>query len=758
MERAFIVIKEERWFAKLGNLVAGSRSKWVTLIVWLALAILLSVFFPSVNKMENNSAASLPNQAASVEATQTIQKAFPSHNGVPALIVWYESGGLTTKSLASVQKAAKAIAAHPLPGQKSVVPLQKMPLFVVASLRSKDHTTLVLPVNFNATLASTTLAANMTKLQTTINLALGHDVFSSSLTASGLHARITGPAGIASDALGLFKNADITLLAATTMLVLILLILLYRSPIMAFVPLIAVGFAYMVISPVLGMLAKTGVIVVDAQGVSIMTVLLFGAGTDYCLFLVSRYRERLYHEKNQHLAMKEALGGAGGAIAMSGLTVVVSLFTLLLAVYGSDHRFAVPFSVAILIMAIAGVTLVPALLAIFGRWSFFPFIPYTPELWDAKLARKKSSKKMPSHLKRRGQPGRISQWIGNVVAKKPWPVTIISLILLAILASFSMQIKTTYNILTSFPATMPSREGFTLLADHFSSGSLAPVQVVIQGGHAASVKSSIADLPFVKSVSTPTKSTKIPSDSLLQVTLKSDPYSNQAMNQMSTLKTTIMHTLQQDGVNSPTGKVWIGGETATQQDTKYYTLRDTRVIIPVVIVIIALLLLVYLRSIVAMVYLIATVLLSFFAALGTGWIILHHIMGATAIQGAIPLYAFVFLVALGEDYNIFMISRIWQEHTIHDLKTAIFRGVSSTSTVITSAGLILAGTFAVLATLPIQVLVQFGIVTAVGVLLDTFIVRPFLVPSITAILGSFSFWPGKIKEQSESLAPAWYED
>ncbi|MNI58607.1 Membrane transport protein mmpL8 [compost metagenome] len=197
------------------------------------------------------------------------------------------------------------------------------------------------------------------------------------------------------------------------------------------------------------------------------------------------------------------------------------------------------------------------------------------------------------------------------------------------------------------------------------------------------------------------------------------------------------------GITDP--KVWISGETATQYDTKKIVDRDTRVVIPVVIIVISILLLIYLKSIVATLYLIATVLLSYFSALGAGWLILHYFMDTSAIQGLIPLYAFVFLVALGEDYNIFMVSSIWQERSIRPLKDAIRLGVSQTSSVITSAGLILAGTFAVLATLPIQVLVQFGVICAIGVLLDTFIVRPFLVPSITLLLGEASFWPGKRK-------------
>ena len=238
---------------------------------------------------------------------------------------------------------------------------------------------------------------------------------------------------------------------------------------------------------------------------------------------------------------------------------------------------------------------------------------------------------------------------------------------------------------------------------------------------------------------------------MYEVSLAENPYSIEALDQIPKLKNSVEKVLKDAGVSNAEDQLWIGGETASLYDTKQITERDEAVIIPVMISIIALLLLVYLRSIVAMIYLIVTVVLSFFSALGAGWLLLHYGMGAPAIQGAIPLYAFVFLVALGEDYNIFMVSEIWKNRKTQNHLDAVKNGVIQTGSVITSAGLILAGTFAVLGTLPIQVLVQFGIVTAIGVLLDTFIVRPLLVPAITVVLGRFGFWPGKLTRESAEI-------
>ncbi|NOU67289.1 MMPL family transporter [Paenibacillus sp. LMG 31461] len=729
---------ENPFFSKIGGIVAGRRSKWVTLAVWILLTGILSVFLPNVNSQENNAARQLPSDSWSLEAAALMKEQFPSNEGVPALVVWYRGSGLTDQDLAAVQKVTKQLTDTPLAAQKGLPPLHQMPAPALKSMVSKDGKILVLPISFNEGTETEILQEGMKKLEEITVSQLGSDPFEAKIEEDGLHARITGPVGIQTDATALFKGADFALLMATVLLVLVLLILLYRSPILAIIPLVGVGFAYGIISPILGYLAKQGWITVDAQSISIMTVLLFGAGTDYCLFFVARYRQALLVEKDKYTALRVSFGGSTGAIGMSGLTVIVSLLGLLFAHYGSNHRFAIPFSVAIFIMAVASLTLVPALLAIIGRVSFYPFIPLTAEMRAEKEARK------GKRIREQKPVGAMNAALGRVVTERPKSVLAISLIILIALAAFAPQIKFTYNILESFPSTMPSREGFSLLAEHVSPGSLAPVKVVVNTeGKTADVQGVLSKLPYVESVSKPEDSKKDASYKAYELIFKQDPYDLDVINRIPEIRNTLEQKLVEAGIANP--QVWVGGETATQYDTKTVVERDTKIVIPVVITVIAILLLVYLRSIVATVYLIATVLLSYYSALGAGWLILHYFMDTAAIQGLIPLYAFVFLVALGEDYNIFMISSIWQERNRLKLKDAIRLGVSSTSSVITSAGLILAGTFAVLASLPIQVLVQFGVICAIGVILDTFIVRPFLVPSITMLLGDAVFWPSKVK-------------
>lgn len=723
-----------------GKWVAGKRSKWITLLVWIVLALVLNLTLPAVGERENNNAENLADDKASVQAERLAAQEFPNNTGVPALIVWHREGGLQDEDLTNLQQLTEELTSEPVANQSLVVPLHELPPPALDAQLSEDRSTIILPVFFDEAADAAALEEGIKQLEVKAEELYGASPFEADINGDELSARVTGPVGISIDATGLFEDADVSLLIATVLLVLILLLLIYRSPILAIIPLIGVGFAYMVTSPLLGLLADQGLITVDSQSIAIMTVLLFGAGTDYCLFIISKFRQLLWHESDKKKALFKAIMTSSGAIAMSGFTVVISLFALLLAEYGAYQRFAVPFSLSILIMFIASLTLIPALLAIFGRASFYPFVPRTPELAAAHA--KKKGKPVPAPHKEKESK------VGKIVTTRPWTVIISAVLLLSVLAAFSPQVKFTYDLLSSFPEDVPSREGFTIIGEQFSEGELAPVKVMVDTkGEEVDLGERLAGLEYVDLVSEPQQGAENSQIAGYDVELSMNPYSMEAMQHIPDLRAEAEASLAAAGVASPEDHVWISGQTAAQYDSEITGERDSRVIIPVVIGLISLLLLLYLRSIVATLYLIGTVILSYFSALGLGWLIIHYGLGADAIQGAIPLYAFVFLVALGEDYNIFMVSSIWQKRKQMPLKQAIKEGVGETSSVITSAGLILAGTFAVLATLPIQVLVQFGIITALGVLLDTFIVRPFLVPAITTVLGRWAFWPGKLSRK-----------
>ena len=717
----------EQW----GSMVASKKGRILTLVFWVLLVTVLSLVWPQINSIESESGKNLPSTEMSEQAAAIIAEQFPNEAGTPLLLVWHRENGLTTDDFGVIQKIYGELTDKPLAHQTLIPPYDQMPTQAIAASASENSTTIVTPVFFEKGLATDVLQESLNALTKTMD---EYNVQSKKdLASDALHVRYSGPVGIATDAVSLFSKADTKLLMATVLLVLVLLIIIYRSPLLAVIPLIVVGLAYGVISPTLGFFADQGWIAKDSQAVSIMTVLLFGAGTDYCLFLISKYREILFEVEDKSTAMKLAVRESGGAILMSALTVVIGLATLSLAHYGAFQRFAVPFSFGVLVMGIAALVVLPAILVLIGRVAFFPFVPRTVDM----AQRKGKKQNKPSH--------KTSHKIGHFVTHKPWIVIVVTLLLLGGLTVFVPRIQYTFDLLSSFPEDMPSREGFTLIEENFSPGELAPIQLVIDtNGKDINLQQQLASISYIDSVSDVQIGEKNNHIQLYELTLNLNPYAKEALAHIPELKAAVGKMLETEGIKEADQHLWIGGETASQYNTQQITVRDETVIMPTMIALIALLLFIYLRSLTATVYLLATVIISYFGALGAGWLILHHVMGAEAISGAIPLYAFVFLVALGEDYNIFMISEIWKKRKTSDHLTAVEEGVVRTGSVITSAGLILAGTFAVLGTLPIQVLVQFGVVTAIGVLLDTFIVRPLLVPAITTVLGKYAFWPGAL--------------
>lgn len=724
---------------KLGDIVASAKARWATIFIWILLIGVFSYVWPQVNSQTTADNQLLPEDTMSVEANKITNKEFSNDAGTPLLLVWHREKKLDEADFEKIQELYKELDETPVDKQTFIPPFQDAPPQALAGSTSEDGKALITPVFFNEEASTAELQIALDQLEEKVSELFGEEVLQKDITDSHLHVRFSGPVGIQTDAVSLFSNADVTLLITTVILVFVLLILLYRSPILAIVPLVAVGISYGIISPLLGFFAEKGWIVVDSQAVSIMTVLLFGAGTDYCLFLISRYRDELKQKEDKYIALKHAISGTGGAIMMSSMTTVVGLLSLGLAYYASYDRFAIPISLSIFIMGIAALTLLPAILALLGRFAFIPFIP-RPEKMIQELENKKGKKirrPKPSH--------RFGKKVGTFVTLKPWTIIVICIIVLGGLASFVPKMQFTYGLLGSFPDDMPSREGFTIIADHYPPGEIAPVNIIVDtNGHDISLKNDLEDHPYVEEVADPKQGANNDDIQQWEVTLSIDPYSTEAIESIPELQTIATNALKDADVKNANKSVWLGGETATLYDTEEVTNRDQALIIPVLLLIIAVLLFVYLKSIVAMFYLLATVVLSYLSALGIGWIVLHHFFGVAEIQGLIPLYAFVFLVVLGEDYNIFLVSSIWKKRKEMPLKQAISESVGETGSVISSAGLILAGTFSVLAILPLQVLVHFGAITAIGILLDTFIVRPLFVPAITTVLGRFAFWPGPL--------------
>ncbi|WP_449598579.1 MMPL family transporter [Niallia sp. Marseille-Q9988] len=714
--------------------VTSKKGKWIILFAWILLVGILSLLFPQANSQKNDLASNVPTNALSQQAEEKMKEEFSNDQGTPALITWFRSTGLTDKDVEQIQELTNQLTNTPLAHQEAIIPYHQLPIEGVKQQISEDGTTLVLPILFSNNIATSELKTSIQKLETVANRIFEKNPFNTALKDETiLHARTTGPVGISIDATELFSQGDLSLLIGTVIIVLICLLVIYRSPILALIPLIGVGIAYGVISPLLGFMGEHEWIEFDSQSIAIMTVLLFGAGTDYCLFIISRYRTYLTKESIKEMAMQRALHRSGGAVAMSGLTVVFSLLVLLFAQYGAVQRFAIPFSLAIFIMMIASLSLVPSILAIIGRLSFYPFVPKLEEQIINGSIKKADIKR-----------NTLGKTIGNVVTQHPWKVSILTTLFLGIFAALSLKTVYTYDLLSSFPDDMPSKEGYTLIEEHFNAGELAPVSVIIDtSGATLNIEEELKKLAFIATVSEGESGINKPNLVKYSIELETNPYSNQAMDELPIIRDTLEEKLAENGIKEPNEKIWIAGVTAEQYDTRELTNQDVKLIIPIILIMIAILLLVYLRSIIATFYLIASVLLSYFGALGLGWVILHYGFGVEAIQGLIPLYSFVIIVALGEDYNIFMISSIWKKRKKMPLLLAIKEGVAESGGVITSAGVILAATFMVLTTLPMEVLVHFGTITAIGVVLDTFIVRPFLVPAITSLLGNTVFWPSK---------------
>lgn len=732
-------------FSKIGDCVSNSKTRWLTMFVWILLIGIFSIVWPQVNDRETTDNQLLPDDVMSVEGNNIINEEFSDDIGVPLLLVWHNDNKFDISDIEAIQKLYMKLDENPLAYQSYVPPFGAMPAEALFGSVSEDGKALITPVFFEEGASTKQLQADLDELSELIEAEISEEVLIENIDSSAFKVRFSGPVGIETDAVSLFSNADFTLLIATVLIVFILLIVIYRSPILAVVPLVAVGIAFALISPLLGFMADKGWIVVDGQTISIMTVLLFGAGTDYCLFLISRYRDELKVHVDKYKALNNALGGTAGAIMMSSLTTVIGMLTLGLAYYASYDRFAVPFSLAIFIMGIAALTLLPAILALLGRIAFIPFVPRTEEMIVEK------EKEKGKEIRRPKEAHRIGKKIGKLVTTRPWAIIVVTVILLSGLAAFVPKMQFTYGLLDSFPDDMNSREGFTIISEHYPPGEIAPVKLVVDTkGEDISFENMLLEHPLVEEVEEAEQGQYKEDYHLWEFTLNINPYSTEAVDSIADFKEETSALLDEAGIEEADQQFWLAGETATLYDTDQVTKRDQNIIIPVLLTVIALLLFIYLRSIVATAYLLGTVVFSYLSALGLGWIVLHYGFGVEEIQGLIPLYAFVFLVVLGEDYNIFLVSSIWRKRKTMPLKQAIADSVGETGSVISSAGLILAGTFSVLAVMPLQVLVHFGAITAIGILLDTFIVRPLLVPAITTVLGRFAFWPGKYYKVPEN--------
>ncbi|MBP1950184.1 MMPL family transporter [Virgibacillus litoralis] len=680
--------------------VSTKKGMWITVGVWLISAMLLAVFAPSAKDYEVSSIQTLPDDAQSIIAQEKVDKYFDDSDGTPALLVFQTSEGEVEQSV--LGEFLSTIKEEDIKGVKEIVPLSELPPQAAESFFSDDGTTALIPLTFDGSLETTEIKSSLDTIYT----------LTEQNTDMSLY--VTGPAGIATDTNDLFSRADIVLILSTVGIILVLLVVIYRSPLLALIPLLATAFVYEVVMQTLGLMGKAGLIM-TSQSLSIMTILLFAAVIDYSLFVFSRYREELKSHENKQDAMKLAMRGTGIPVFYSGATVLAAMLILFFAEFGDYKNFAPTFGTTIFIVMLASVTLVPALFAIFGRKSFWPVIP---RVGDSQV---KSS----------------SLWskVGRIVTRKPIiSVAAISIILL-VSASNIFNIEYEFNTLKSFPEDMPSREGYEILEEKFQAGDLAPTTVLFETENTISEDSrkelaeNLTEQPLVNNVRV---NGTADNESVISysMTFEKNPYSVETMDALEEIRNDSVQILDESNLS---GELYFAGETASSVDDRSINNRDLLVIVLLETLLIFIMLIFLTRSIKMPIYMMGTILVSFVAALGLGVFLSSLFFDIGTISNRVPLYSFVFLVALGIDYNIILVSRFMEERKHHPVKKAVEIAVANTGGVISSAGLILAATFAVLMTQPIQLLFVFGFIVAVGILLDTFLIRGVLMPGLLVL-------------------------
>lgn len=539
----------------------------------------------------------------------------------------------------------------------------------------------------------------------------------------GLAVKVTGPAGFAADAIEVFEGINSTLLSAALALVMVLLILIYRSPIFLFIPLFSVIWAEIATRSVGYGVTEIGV-TVNGQSSAILSILVLGAGTDYALLLVSRYREELRKHEDKHEAMALALRTAGPAIVASGATVICALLCLTLAEVEGTAGLGPIGAIGIAVAMTTMLTLLPALLTLFGRRAF-----WRPAIfgWNNGVP----------HYGDEGADETHGAWrrIGERVARGPRRVWIGTVALLAVGALGLLTMDTGLTQADSYRDPVESVEGQELLARSFPAGASAATELIVpRDADVEAVAGAVERAPGVARVQPTELSGR--QGTLVNVILEPEPYSTEAFN--------LIPGLREVAREAGGPGVLIGGPSAIEYDVRQAAARDTRLIIPIALVVVMAILVLLLRALYAPVLLIGTVILSFAAALGISLIVFDVIFGFPGVDPSFPLYAFIFLVALGIDYNIFLMARVREETLRHGTRQGMLRGLAVTGGVITSAGIVLAGTFSVLAVLPLVFLTETGFVIAFGVLLDTFIVRSILVPALVLDIGPRIWWPSRL--------------
>ena len=734
----------------LTDFVSSPRGKWTTLLLWIAVAGLLVSQLPQLADVsENEAALFLPADAESTRAVEFARERFPA-TGTPTLVVVREPGGLSDPTWAAVAELEAWLESPEAPGNIRQVLAPRPGEGQASGLVSPDATTLYVLVEITGEPAETEFADAVAAIRDRAGLA----------ELPGVEVAVGGPGGLIVDLVQVFSNIDSLLLIVTVLLVLVLLITIYRSPIVALIPLLAVGLVFQVAGAVGAAVAQQFDLPISGQTTGIMTVVLFGTGTDYVLFVSARFREELSRHADKHEAMRRTMRGVGGAVASAGATILIASAVLLLATLRSYQSLGPVIAIAVGLMMLAALTLVPALLTIPGRCAYWPRQPRLDPEGAAGGGGEQAWK--------RSIYGRI----GAVVLRRPRVALVATSGVLALLILGLSAFRPTYDQLASLPYNTESVRSFELLRGGFPAGELSPMRIYVSLPTGERVLSperleafdaltlSLAEHPAVADVSGPTRpfGTDGPRDgpagaaarfvspdggaARLDVVLVENPFSDAALDVVPDLRALALKRAIAAGLDP--SAVLVGGDTAEAADTRTAGDRDLVVVLPLILLAIGVVLALLLRSAIAPIYLVATIAFTYFATLGLAVIVFILVFGHTGIGPSVPFFLFVFLNALSVDYNIYLMSRIREEARQAPLREAVVRALSRTGPVITSAGLILAGAFSALMTLPLQDLLQLGFAVAAGVLIDTFITRTLIVPTLVALLGRWNWWPSRL--------------
>ncbi|WP_432065172.1 MMPL family transporter [Streptomyces sp. C10-9-1] len=690
------------------RLVCGRRSKWVVLGLW---AVVLLLAFPLAQKLtgaqDNDAASWLPGNAESTQILQEAEGFRPEI--IPAVVVYARADGLTAADrvrIAEDTAEIRRLDEHGIRGAET-----RGPFFDRAT--DPRAAEVFVPITMDE--------SGWERIGPAVDSIRA--VTGTGTVADGLAVHVTGPGGTSADFSEAFEGIDSTLLLAALSVVVVMLLLTYRSPTLLLVPVVAVITALTAAQAVIYLLAAHAGLTVNGQSAGILLVLVFGAGTDYALLLVARYREELRRHQDRHEAMALALHRAGPAVLASGATVVLGMLVLLAAEMNSTRGLGPVAAIGVAIALAAMLTLFPALLVVLGRWVFWPVVPHagTPE------------------------PTENGVWArtGRRIARRPRAVWGVTAVVLAVFSLGLTQLRAEgLSNADAFTGTPDSITGQAVLEEYFPAGSGDPLVVVANLPQARAVGETVAATEGVApdSLGVPPGSRPVHEGRVLFEATLTDPADSEAA------KATVERV--RDAVHEvPGADALVGGGTAALVDMDAATTHDNRVIIPLVLLVVLLVLIALLRALIAPLLLIGTVVLSFAAALGLSALAFRYVFDYAGESTDFPLFVFVFLVALGIDYNIFLTTRIREEARESGTRRGVVTGLAATGAVITSAGLVLAGTFAVLGTLPLVGFAEIGFAVALGVLLDTFVVRSVLVTSLFLDIGGRVWWPHPLSRE-----------